>query len=301
NLAQLAANGQYFENAWSLIPITLPSHSAMFYSMPPHQLKVYNNGQDRKIPQPTVTQLLKGKGYATGAVISLGVLKGEFGLNKGFDRYIENFQPNLWTKDAAEVNRDALELIEEALKKQHKEPFFSWLHYSDPHEPYFPAHNPDTGRFRIFLGDQEVFLSYCTAYPTVDIKIEVKPGTHRLTFDSEIPPHFRKFKGFKLEYIKYRDFSLKPLETPNPDSSTADSPVKIKVPEDWNTKEEKGTVNYYSKNFRSDITLENTSRETVSMQLRMIYYSHPDRHTRKMFYREEVRYMDQKLGELIAF
>ncbi len=102
NLAALAAEGIYFKHAYSLIPITLPSHTSMFYSMPPHRMKIYNNGQDHKITKPSVTQLLKSKGFNTSAVISLGVLKGDFGLNKGFDTYIENFTPGLWAKDAAQ-------------------------------------------------------------------------------------------------------------------------------------------------------------------------------------------------------
>ena len=50
HLAELASRGQYFENAYSLIPITLPSHASMFYSLPPHQLKLYNNGQVHRLP-----------------------------------------------------------------------------------------------------------------------------------------------------------------------------------------------------------------------------------------------------------
>ena len=47
NLGRLAAAGMYFENAYSVIPITFPSHAAMFYSLPPHVFKIYNNGQER--------------------------------------------------------------------------------------------------------------------------------------------------------------------------------------------------------------------------------------------------------------
>ncbi|MCP5047428.1 MAG: sulfatase [bacterium] len=293
NLARLAAEGQYFENAYALIPITLPSHSSMFYSLPPHRLKVYNNGQVRKIPHPTVTQLLKRKEYSTGAVVSLGVLKGEFGLNKGFDRYIENFKPSLWIKDAAEVNRDAFKMIGDAVEEGGERRFFSWIHYSDPHEPYFPPHGDDTGQFRIMLDNKEVFLSYCSANPTVNIQFPLEPGTHRLNFETEIPPQIeRDYPGFKLRYVKYRDFKLEPVGQ--------GSQVSYSVPGDWNSKEESGGTSHYAENMRSEVTLENTGTETVTMKLELIYILRTDRHTRKMFYKEEVRYMDQKLGELIG-
>ena len=59
NLAALAAAGQHFENAYSVIPITLPSHAAMFYSLPPHVLKLYNNGQERALPYPSLAEIMK--------------------------------------------------------------------------------------------------------------------------------------------------------------------------------------------------------------------------------------------------
>lgn len=134
NLAALAAAGMRFDNAYSVIPITTPSHAAMFYSLPPHVFKIYNNGQERAVPYPALAEIMKRNGYATGAVISLAVLKSEFGLARGFDHYLENFKPGLWYRTAAEVNRDAFALID----KMKSGRSFIWIHYSDPHEPYSP-------------------------------------------------------------------------------------------------------------------------------------------------------------------
>ncbi len=50
NLAALAAAGVRFDNAYTVIPITAPSHAAMFYSLPPHVFKIFNNGQKRMSP-----------------------------------------------------------------------------------------------------------------------------------------------------------------------------------------------------------------------------------------------------------
>ena len=40
-----AENGILFRNCYSPIPITAPAHAVNFYSLPPHELKAYNNGQ----------------------------------------------------------------------------------------------------------------------------------------------------------------------------------------------------------------------------------------------------------------
>ncbi len=155
NLAALAAAGVRFDNAYTVIPITTPSHAAMFYSLPPHVFKVYNNGQERAIPYPALAEIMKKEGYATGAVVSLAVLNRDFGLAKGFDHYLENFRPGLWYRTAAEVNRDAFALIDKL--KAGKS--FIWIHYSDPHEPYSPP-GPDE-RFTVSMGDETI----CTAAP----------------------------------------------------------------------------------------------------------------------------------------
>ena len=294
NLAKLASQGHYFEHAYSLIPITLPSHASIFYSLPPHRLRIYNNGQLQKVPETTVTQLLKEKQYATGAVISLGVLKKDFGLDKGFDRYIENFKPYLWKKRAEEVNEDAFKLIRETLRGARGETgrkFFFWLHYSDPHEPYFPPHEDEGGRFRVSLNDKEVFVSRSTEEPLVNIEIPVKPGKNSLSFETEIPPEVEIFPSCTVEYIKYRDFSL---ESP-------ESGMEITLPDNWNTKKNRTGINYYSKERNSRIFLFNRSGETIPVKLRFIHSLRVNDGARKAFYREEVKYMDRRLGELFEF
>jgi hypothetical protein len=298
NLAKLAAAGQYFANAYSLIPITLPAHASMFYSQPPHRLKIYNNGQVHNIAEPSVVQLLKQRGYSTGAVISLGVLKSDFGLNKGFDRYIENFAPSLWTRDADDVNRDAFNMIKQFHEQGGSGPFFFWLHYSDPHEPYFPPHEEGTGFFRVSLDERQLFNTRCTGQPAIDIAFEVPPGSHQLVFDTRIPPSFKDYPGSSgtFQYIKLRDFVLEPTAP-----GTAVTVPELTVPDHWNSKKTRSGINYYSEKETSALTLVNRSRGIVSMRLRFIYSLRVDDATRKVFYREEVKYMDSRLGRLMGF
>jgi len=308
NLAALAAQGQYFENAYALIPITLPSHAGMFYSQPPHRLKIYNNGRPHTVNEPSLAQLLKGKGFSTGAVISLGVLKAEFGLNKGFDSYIENFPPALWTKDAEAVNRDAFEAINKT--KDHAGPFFYWLHYSDPHEPYFPPHPEGTGLFTItaqplnssdsVASEQTLFTSRCSQQPVVNVTFTLSPGKTRLVLNTDVPQSFRNRSDCKcqLQYIKYRDFQL--TET-NPDPDAKQTVTGITLPQSWNQGKSATGISYYADNQTSEILMQNNSKKAVQMTLRFMYSMQVDDQTRRVFYNEEIRYVDQQIGRLLTY
>ena len=293
HLAEMAFHGQYFENAYALIPITLPSHASIFYSLPPHRLQIYNNGQIQKVPLPSVTQLLKGNGFVTGAVISLGVLKAEFGLDKGFDRYIENFKPYLWSKHADEVNQEAFRLITETPREKPGEKYFFWIHYSDPHEPYFPPGN--SGTFTIMVNNLEVFRTPSTEQPAVDIEFTLAPGKNSVVFNTELPTNFNDYAGgpVQVRYIKYQYFSLAP--------TAKDAVVETIIPGRWTTKKTRTGTNYYADERKSVIVLANPTREPITVNLRFIYQLWVDDASRKRLYKEEIKFMDRQLGKFLEF
>ena len=96
SIDRLAREGTLYKNAYSLIPITLPSHASIFFSEPPHVIKNYNNGQEisAKKTSPSFVNLFRKMGFATAAFISLGVLKSSFGLDPGFEEYGDDFPPD---------------------------------------------------------------------------------------------------------------------------------------------------------------------------------------------------------------
>jgi hypothetical protein len=303
NLATLAANGQYFENAFTLIPITLPSHAAMLYSMPPHRLKQYNNGQTRTFSMPSTAQLLKQMNFNCGAVISLGVLKSDFGLAEGFDHYVENFRPFFWEKSADEVNRDAFQLIKQMTaccdnphhNHDNREKSFFWLHYSDPHEPYFPPVN--SGFFRVMLEDKQVFSSRSTEQPSVKLPLTLKPGKNVLSFETAVPNEFKNYPDCSVKYIKYRDFQVNPAQQ----GSGSEVKPEITVPGDWNSRREGSGINYYSEPGKSEVVIWNPEKTAVKVTLSFIYSMNVNDTALRTFYREEVRYMDSRLGILMDF
>lgn len=167
NIDALAEDGVRFSDARSHIPITGPSHASLFTSLLPMEHGVLNNAQEMRASFPTVAEALRLSGRQTAAVISLGVLQGEFGFDRGFDVYGDVF-PRDWLKDAAEVTDEALGIAEGTLG----EPFFLWVHYSDPHEPYAPS-DADYPRFELRL-DGEVLG-------------EINAGGRGFRFDLEVP------------------------------------------------------------------------------------------------------------------
>ena len=150
-LDMLAAESQVFDNAYSTSSWTLPAHASLFTGMlptshgadkdpdgalvlsaaveTPESWKIYRANAPRDDVQ-TLAEVLKGAGYATGAVVGGPWMKRVFGLGRGFDSYDD--------ENVVADGRAAGEVTERArtwLRAQ-KTPFFLFLNYFDPHTPY---------------------------------------------------------------------------------------------------------------------------------------------------------------------
>jgi hypothetical protein len=86
---------------------------------------------------PTLAEVLKAAGYATGAVVNASVLRPEFGLDRGFD-YYDPTPPEGRRADG--TTQAVLEWIDSNADV----PFLMFAHYFDPHEPYDPPAPYDT-------------------------------------------------------------------------------------------------------------------------------------------------------------
>lgn len=199
NFDRLAADSVLFENAYTTIPITLAAHTAIFTSHAPHNLGLFNNGETYDGRYPLISEMLAARGYHTGAFISLGVLKGEFGLGSSFQHYDDRFDDDLgrFYKNADEVNAVALPWIEQ--EKNH--PFLAWIHYSDPHEPYVTVDAPP---------DTEVFVNgasygkYCLARKEkIRVKFQATPGVTKITLRALTKPGPQKIQ--EAESKRYLD------------------------------------------------------------------------------------------------
>jgi len=195
-----AESGAVFENAYSPIPITAPAHAALFYSLPPHRLGFYNNGQIFQPEQElqSLPEIFKKNGYRTAAFISLGVLQAKFNLNSGFDHYSDVAHPNRWYLTAAEVNERALQWLQDDRSLD----FFLWLHYSDPHDPYAPPSLPPD--LKVLLNDQ-VHAEICLQRrENLVLNFPLEEGENRIRFEVMNP-----FPSPRDDYrISLNDFEL---------------------------------------------------------------------------------------------
>ena len=136
----LAKQGFLFSHAMTPIPVTLPAHASMLTgTIPPHHGKHENKDVYFDPSHVTLAALLKTKGYRTGAFVGSQVLNSQFGLNRGFDTYGDQFAQKVRNisqsqRRAGEVNRAAFAWLE----KQKDHSVFLFLHYYDPHDPYKP-------------------------------------------------------------------------------------------------------------------------------------------------------------------
>ena len=144
HIDQLAAQGVRCADAISAAPITMPSHSSIMTGLLPPAHGVRDNGAyalgDDNV---TLAERLKAGGYVTQAFVSAIVLAKRYNLTQGFDGYDDD----LWAEDSPKLfmirDRPASRTADRALAwidrwagSPERKPFFLWVHFFDPHQPY---------------------------------------------------------------------------------------------------------------------------------------------------------------------
>lgn len=146
----LASLGVTFETAYSASPSTRPSVGTIFSGLHPiahgaerHALR----GAALRPAAPHLAEWLDDLGYASAAAISNAQITAAYGFDRGFERY----HCPVADHQVTELGLDELERL--------PEPFFLYLHYIAPHQPYEPA-----GLYRGLyegLSDYEEQDAYC--------------------------------------------------------------------------------------------------------------------------------------------
>jgi len=127
----LAGQGHLFSNGYTPMPTTLPAHASLMTSLYPSQLNTRRNGDQVPSRAVTLAEILKARGYATGAFVSASVLDARYGLCQGFDAY---------DGPGAKAERPAEETAFEAaawLAENASRKFFLFVHLYDPHTFYY--------------------------------------------------------------------------------------------------------------------------------------------------------------------
>lgn len=158
HLDQFARAGIVFDNAYSVSSWTLPSHASMFTGKIPtaHGASWSHWWVDSS--ETTMAEILHSAGYATAGFVSGPFLLSSLNIAQGFDYYndqldfaggMRNYQLVRLIKSLIpfkfrwmDGQRGGKELTDLALswiqRQNRKAPFFLFLNYFDPHDPYRP-------------------------------------------------------------------------------------------------------------------------------------------------------------------
>ena len=273
NIDALARSGVRFENAYSHVPITLPSHSSMLTSLLPTEHGVHNNGQILSDEHLTLTELLRDARRTTAAFVSLGVLSAGFGVSQGFDEYHDTFGLNWW-KTAEDVNADLLPWLEQ----KQSEPFFLFAHFSDPHEPY-GAPRADYPSIRATVGGRTV-STFKADGGMVTFPIEVPPGRSQISLvpggeDAEWPIRINQLR-------------------------TSHAVVTAACVEGCAEHHPTPDVTEYQTDLPATIEVTNSANAPVSVDVAMRVAEKTSRPVLRERYRQEVEYVDGEVGRLLS-
>lgn len=155
-LDELAVHGVLFETGIAQAPQTCPSHCSIMTGMYPFDHDARWNGTPMKPGLITLAGVLRAHGYETIAFTSATPTRSiDSGLDRGFERYVDSLVPwsTVFSYDGfqrliffylvgvAQRSQIRGEVVSDRaiawLKSRRDDrPFFAWLHYFDPHDPY---------------------------------------------------------------------------------------------------------------------------------------------------------------------
>ena len=142
NLDAFRKDSILFQRAYADCPLTLVSHASVLTGLLPADHGIRDNlGYNLNPKARTIAELLKSKGYATGAAVSAVVLRGDSGLQRGFDLWDDDIDLDTTAISIARSQRagDATRQRAEKWIGEHKaQPFFFFFHIYEPHTPYDP-------------------------------------------------------------------------------------------------------------------------------------------------------------------
>lgn len=156
---RLASEGILFENAVSSTSWTLPAHAAAFTGLPDSVHRTERPSSKLSAEHRTLAEQLRDAGYTTAGFWSGPFLAPTFGMDQGFDVYVDCRTPFEVTEDenAGRMQREIndashedvtsprlLEAVTAWLGSVPREPFFLFVHMWDVHYDYIPPPPYDT-------------------------------------------------------------------------------------------------------------------------------------------------------------
>jgi arylsulfatase A-like enzyme len=141
HLDALAAHSAVFAQAFTVVPTTLASHTALFTGKFPHTHGVPRNGFVVDDGNVTLAEALKGAGWRTAGFVGGSPLEAKTHINQGFDVWDDDMGRTATGRPAYAragelVVDDALRWLDEE-DPQDPRGLFLFVHLYDAHAPYW--------------------------------------------------------------------------------------------------------------------------------------------------------------------
>lgn len=128
----IAAESVVFDDAVASMGTSYPSHATLFTGLNPGRHGVRWNGDALQPEFLTLAEMLSAAGYDTAAFVSMEAMVTRGGLGQGFTEATgESVLPENGLLPGEDVNERAIQWLQRA-----RQPFFSWLQFSEAHSPY---------------------------------------------------------------------------------------------------------------------------------------------------------------------
>jgi len=215
-LDSLYTRATVFTRALTPIPRTTQALASLLTGRYPHGTGV-RRLLDRLSPQaPSLAEMAHRQGYATVAVVSNHLLTIQRGLDRGFDVY-----------DFADDTRSAqqtTDAVKQALSSMARDDaIFLWVHYIDPHVPYYP--------------ERETIGAFAPNYagPYRHHFGQVYGGTGNRAYPADLPKRIAVYQNELPEDVNAHIRTLYAADIRDTDNALADllAWLKTRFGDDW--------------------------------------------------------------------
>lgn len=142
NIDALARDALRFTQAQTPSPLSTPALAALHTGRYPSSTGVRLNERHALADsETTLAEVLQGAGYRTGAVAGSLLLHSKYQLDQGFEEYMLAFDAVPRPREVSVVSHPASRVVDRALEwleTAHRQQFFLWVNFHDPHYFYSP-------------------------------------------------------------------------------------------------------------------------------------------------------------------
>ncbi len=150
NIDRLAREGRLFRQAYSVANVTQPALASLMSGVYPSQHGHDSNLATTDLPteRPLLTELMRARGLETaGFMAHPWIFYARYGMDRGFDHW-DGVEYRSTPAGEFNISEEEYLRISSAgpmtdrvlawLGSGRPRPFFVWVHYLDPHDPYTP-------------------------------------------------------------------------------------------------------------------------------------------------------------------